>query len=144
MAVTSRAFPLAQQSLANRQIDFDTDVVRVILCTSTYVPADTHRYRSDVTNEVTGTNYAAGGEVLIGKTVTQDARTTRLSCSNISWPNSTITARYAVFFVVQGADLTTPTDDPLLCFWDFGADISSVTGPFNLLINAAGLVTLAA
>lgn len=147
MAVTSRVYGLAQQSLVNKEIDFDTDAVRVMLCTSTYVPnLSTHRYRSDVTAEVVGTGYTAGGQLLTGKSVTFDtaSRTLRLSCNSPSWPDSTITARYAVFFVQSGADLSTPADDPLLCVWDFGQDFSSNLGPFNLNVSASGLVTLVA
>mgnify|MGYP000402675218 CR=1 FL=1 len=43
-------------------IDFDTDTFYGMLVTSTYTPnKDTHTKRSDVTNEVTGTGYTAGG-----------------------------------------------------------------------------------
>lgn len=147
MAVTSKVYGLAQQSLANKEIDFDTDTVMVMLCTSAYVPdQDTHRYRSQVTNEVTGTGYTAGGQACTGKTVSYDAATNtlKLAVANVSWPNSTITARYAVFYVMSGADLSTPADDPLLCYWDFGGDFASSNGAFDLTINAAGLVTLQA
>lgn len=147
MPVTSKVYGLAQQGMLNGEIDFDTAPVYVMLTTATYVPAqDTHRYRGDVSNEVTGAGYTAGGQALTGKTVTYDAATNtlKLDCADVTWANSTITARYAVFYVQVGADLTTPLDDPLLCYWDFGADVSSSAGPFTLTINAAGLVTLQA
>lgn len=43
-------------------IDFDTDTFKVMLVTSAYTEnKDTHTRRSDITNEITGTGYTAGG-----------------------------------------------------------------------------------
>jgi hypothetical protein len=65
MAVTALVYGGFLQSLANKEIDLDTDVLKVMLCTSTYTPnQDTHRYKSSVTNEVTGTGYTATGAAL--------------------------------------------------------------------------------
>jgi hypothetical protein len=147
MPVSSNVYGLAQQSMLNKEVDFDSDTIRVVLLTSGYTPnLDTHRYRSSLTNEVVGTGYSAGGQVISGKTVSYDAsnNTLRLTCNNITWPDSTITARYAVFFVQTGNDLSTPADDPLLVLWDFGENFSSNVGPFNLNVNSLGLITLQA
>ena len=57
-------FNSAKRDLLNGSIDLDTDTIKVMLVTSAYVPnQDTHTERSDVTNEVTGTNQGstAGG-----------------------------------------------------------------------------------
>lgn len=51
--------------MANKEIDLDTDQIKAMLTTSTYTPnRDTHAYKSDVTNEITGTGYSAGGVVV--------------------------------------------------------------------------------
>ena len=55
-----------RQSLAkamNKEIDWDSDSIKLTLHTSTYTPnLDTHAYVSDLTNELgTGGNYTAGG-----------------------------------------------------------------------------------
>lgn len=143
MAVTSKVYGLAQQSLANKEIDFDSDTLKVMLCSAAYQPdQDTHRYRSQVTGEVAGSGYTPGGTVLTGRAVSYDAatNTTRLTCGNVSWLNSSITAHYAVFYIDTG----NPATSPLLCYWDFGGDFVSNNGPFDLTINPAGLVTLQA
>jgi hypothetical protein len=58
----------------NKEIDFDTDTIKVALTTSTYTPNfDTHDYFNDVTNEVVGTGYTAGGATLASKTITTTA-----------------------------------------------------------------------
>lgn len=140
MPVSARAYGQMPQALANREGDFDTDTVKVMLCTSAYVPdVDTHRYRSHITNEVSGTGYTAGGATLTGKVSSYDPATniTKLTAGNVSWPNSTITARYAVFYIDTG----TPATSPLLCYWDFGGDFASNNGAFDLTIHASGLIT---
>ena len=144
MAVTAKVYGLAQQSLANKEIDWDTDTIKVMLCTSTYVPnQDTHRYKSDVTNEVTGTGYTAGGATLASCTATYTAATNvlMLDAADASWASSTITARYAVVY-----DATPATDAtrPLICWVDFGADVSSTAATFTITWDAAGIVTLTA
>lgn len=141
MAVTVAAYGLAQQSLVNGEIDFDTDTIKVALCTSTYTPnQDTHDYFNDVTNEVTGTGYTAGGQTLTGKSVTYTSGTNTLTldCADPSWTSSTITARYAVFYKSTG----TASTSPLICYWNFGADAVSSSATFTLQINASGLLTL--
>lgn len=45
----------------NKEVDWDSDTIKVMLTTSSYTPnQDTHIYKSSVTNEVTGTGYTAG------------------------------------------------------------------------------------
>lgn len=52
-------------ALANKEIDFNSDSIKLALVTSSYVPnRDTHDYFDDITNEVSGTGYAAGGSVV--------------------------------------------------------------------------------
>jgi hypothetical protein len=144
VAVTAKLYGLALKSLANKEIDLDTDALKVMLCTSAYVPdQDTHQYKSSVTNEVTGTGYTAGGAALSGVTVTYNATNNTLTfdASDVSWANSTITARYAVIY-----DSTPATDAtrPLIAYQDFGADVVSTAGAFTITWDAAGIVALTA
>lgn len=141
MAVTVAAYGLAMESLVNGLIDFDTDTIKVALCTSSYTPnQDTHNFFDDITNEVTGTGYTAGGATLASKTVTYTSGTNTLTldCADPSWSSSTITARYAVFYKSTG----TASTSPLICYWNFGADAVSTAATFTLQINASGLLTL--
>lgn len=55
-------------------IDFLSDTIKCSLHTSTYSPnLDTHETFADVTNEVSGTGYTAGGVTLGSKTITYTA-----------------------------------------------------------------------
>jgi hypothetical protein len=142
MAVTAFLYGSFPAKLANKEIDFDTDTVKVSLHTSTYVPAqDTHDYFNDVTNEVVGTGYTAGGATLGTKTVTYTAgtNTQAFDAADTSWATSTITARYAVVYVSTGVSTTSP----LIGYIDFGADVSTTGGTFQITWDAAGIFTIA-
>ena len=142
MAVTAKFYGLAFQSAFNKEIDFDSDTIKVMLCTSTYTPnQDTHRYKSDVTNEVSGTGYTAGGATVTSPTIGYTAATNvlKLSGGNVSWASSTITARYAVVYdSTPGTDATRP----IICYVDFGADVSSSNGTFSITWDSAGIATV--
>lgn len=139
MAVTTYLYGKAVAKAFNKEIDWDSDTIKVALTTSSYAPnQDTHEYFSSVTNEVSGTGYTAGGATLTGKSITYDSGTnkTRLVGATVSWSASTITARYAVIYVdTAGASST----DPLIGYVDFGADQSTSATTFELVWNASGI-----
>jgi hypothetical protein len=124
------------EDLARGAIDLDTDTVWVMLTTSGYSEnKDTHLKRSDVTNEVSGTGYTAGGQS-VTVTVTKDTVNDRLDVSlgSASWASSTITARKAVYYKRRGGAATA---DELVMVNDFGGDVSSTAATFTL--NASTL-----
>lgn len=126
-------------SLANKTVDLDTDVIKLSLHTDSYVPAqDTHQFRSDLTNEVTGTGYTAGGATVTGISVTYDAGTNVLSFdgADVSWPTSTITARWGVLYDSSPASDATR---PLIGYVDFGGNISSTAATFTVVWAATGI-----
>jgi hypothetical protein len=144
MAVTAKMYGQALLKAFNKEIDYDTDTIKVMLCTSAYTPnQDTHVYLSDVTSEVTGTGYTAGGATLASKTITYTGATnvTALDAADVTWASSTITARYAVIY--DDSPATTATK-PLLGYVDFGVDQSSSNGNFTITWDAAGLFTITA
>ncbi|WP_280471022.1 hypothetical protein [Nocardia cyriacigeorgica] len=144
MAVTAKWYGLGLKAAFNKEIDWDSDTIKVMLCTSAYAPnQDTHAYKSDITNEVTGTGYTAGGATLASCTSTYTAgtNTVTLDAADTSWANSTITARYAVVY-----DATPATDAtrPVLGYVDFGQDVSTTAGTFSIVWDAAGILTISA
>ena len=139
MVVSAYWFGKAMLSLANKEVDWLTDEIKVALCTSSYAPAqDTDDYFSDVTNEVTGTGYTAGGAILTGKTITYAAGTNiaKYDADDSTWTTSTITARIAVVYVNTG----NPATSPLLCWQDFGQDYTSSANTFTVTWDAAGIM----
>ena len=117
--------------------DTTADRFKVMLVTSSYTPNfGTHDFKSDVTNEVSGTGYDAGGKSLSSVTLTQSGGTITFDAADLTWASSTITARAAVVYD------DSLTNDPLICYIDFGADTSSSAGDFVLSFNASGIFTL--
>jgi hypothetical protein len=140
MAVTAKVYNLAVTSLANKEVDWGTDVIKVMLTTSSYTPSQTtHQYKSSVTNEVTGTGYTAGGATLTSKTEAFTGQVKAFDAADTSWTTSTITAaRYAVVYAVGGSDATSP----LLCYVDFGENLSSSAATFTITWDAAGIFSV--
>lgn len=127
----------------NKEIDWDTDTIKVMLLTSSYTPnQDTHDYLDDVVaNEVSGTGYTAGGATLANKSATYDSATnvTILDADDTTWSTSTITARYAVIYDASpGSNATRP----LIAYVDFTSDQSSTAGNFTLTWDATGIVRI--
>lgn len=126
----------------NKEIDWDSDTIKVALLTNAYTPnQDTHNYYDDVVaSQVTGTGYTAGGLTLTNKTNTYvpDTNTIILDAENVTWSSSTITARYAVIYSVGGTNATSP----LIGYVDFGSDQSSSNGNFTITWDSTGIVRI--
>lgn len=128
----------------NKEIDFDSDTIKVALLSSSYTPnQDTHDYFDDVSAyEVSGTGYTAGGATLANKSVTYTSGTnvTKFDADDVSWTSSTITARYAVIYDSTG----TAGTSALIGYVDFGSDQSSSSGTFSIVWDSAGIFTTTA
>jgi hypothetical protein len=127
----------------NKEIDWDTDTIKVALLTNSYTPdQDAHNYLDDVVaNEVSGTGYTAGGNTLANKTNSYNSSTNVivLDADDTTWSSSTITARYAVIYDASPA---TNATRPLIGYVDFGSDQSSSNGNFTITWDATGIVRI--
>jgi hypothetical protein len=128
----------------NKEVDFDSDTIKVALLSSSYTPnQDTHDYFDDVSSfEVSGTGYTSGGATLGNKSVSYNSSTnvTKFDGDDVSWTSSTITARYAVIYDATG----TASTSALIGYVDFGSDQSSSSGTFSIVWDAAGIFTTTA
>ena len=124
----------------NKEIDWDTDTIKVALLTNSYTPdQDAHNYLDDVVaNEVSGTGYTAGGLTLSNKSNSYNSGTNVivLDADDVTWSSSTITARYAVVYASTG----TASTSPLIGYVDFGSDQSSTNGNFTITWDSTGIV----
>ncbi len=125
-------FNSALRDEATGAIDYDTDNFKVMLLTAAAEPSkDAWAKRSDVTNEVVGTGYTAGGAAVVVAVGAVDTANDRvdISLGGATWANATITARYAVYYKARGG---ADTADELVAVNDFGADVASTAAAFAL------------
>lgn len=125
-------FNSAVRDEATGAIDYDTDNFKVMLLTAAAAPnKDAWAKRSDVTNEVVGAGYTAGGAAVVVAVGAVDTANDRvdISLGGATWANATITARYAVYYKARGGAATA---DELVAVNDFGADVASTAAAFAL------------
>lgn len=119
------------------------DTIKVALVTATYSPAqDTHDFFDDVTNEVSGTGYSAGGATLGSQTTAYDSTDNEavFDAADTTWTTSSITARGAVIYKSTG----TASTSPLMAYIDFSSDKTSDGGTFQITWAAEGIINITA
>src|SRR5262245_7653101 len=91
---------------------------------------DTHDFFNDLTNEVTGTNWASGGVALTGTELTISGGVLTFDATDVSVATTTIdNARAYVHYTNVGSAGT----DQLLYLINFGGDASTVAGTFSIV-----------
>lgn len=128
-------------SLTKINVASGGDTLKVALVTSSYTPNfDTHDFFNDVTNEITGTGYTAGGATLASQTSTIDATDHEwvFDAADSTWTTSTITARAAIVYKSTGNSATSP----LIAYIDFTTDRVSDGGTFQITWNSEGIVNI--
>jgi len=132
----------ATKDILDGTIDLDTDTIKVSLHASTYTPAATHDFFSDLTNEVTGSNYTAGGATLgstaITTVTTNDAMFDAADATWSAHATGFSTARYAVIYKSTG----TASTAPLVGYIDFTTDQDNVNNDLTIKWNASGILQL--
>ena len=82
-------------------------------------------------NEVTGTNYTAGGNTLTRVNPSSSGTTAFTDFADTTWSSSTITARGAMIYN------DTASGNPAVVILDFGSDKTSTNGDFTVVFPAA-------
>lgn len=136
--MASANFTNLPRALAKADIDFDTASFKVLLVSSLPSEAnlDAWANRSDVTLEITGTGYTAGG---IAQAFTLDAVDTTNNRQSVTWTNitngwtsSTFSAVGCIIYKNSGSAAT----DTLLHLVDFGGTVSCTAGNFSITYSA--------
>ena len=133
MAITQAMCTSFKVALLNGEMDFSGDTSQTfkiaLFTSSATLSAATTAYST--TNEVTGTNYVAGGNTLtIAANPTSSGTTAFLDFADTTWSDATITARGALIYKVGGSN-------PAVAVLDFGGDKTSTTGDFTVQFPAA-------
>lgn len=132
MAATFKWYGNGLLKAVTGSIDFDTDTFKVMLTTSAYTPdQDTHDFRNDVTNEITGTGYTAGGATLAGVSAAYDSGSNqvRIAWTDPTWSTASFTARTAVIYKSRGG---ASSADELVAYAVNDADVTSTAATFTL------------
>lgn len=118
-------------------LNYDSELSKVAMYTNTLTPnfdADPSSYSA--TNEVSGTGYTAGGNLLTSTTLALASGILTFDAADSSWAASTISnARGAIGY----ADYLSPKANEWAL--NFGADYSTVAGTFTIQYNALGIWT---
>lgn len=130
------------------------DTFKIALYTSSAtIDANTTAYST--TNEVTGTNYTAGGNSLtnLGVVTSNNTASTGTGFTDFSdttWTNATITARGALIYnntPSANSNANTTLTNAAVCALDFGSDKTSTAGDFTIIFpaatNAAAIIRIA-
>lgn len=142
MAVTAFWYGLTLRdqygTTAANRVDYATDTIKIALTTSAYAQdQDAHDFFNDVTNEITGTGYTAGGTTLAGKAVTYDTGTNevRIDANDAAWTTATFTANKAVHY----KDTGTASTSHLISYVLFGGDQTVNSANFTIQWDTTGI-----
>ena len=96
-------------------------------------------WTSNVTAEITGTGYSAGGVAVSSPTFaaggSNNSVATFTSSTNPQWTGASFTANQAILYQSSASTYQ------LGAFWDFGGSVTATAATFTLSINANGLLT---
>jgi len=119
--------------------DFDAssgDTFKIALYTSSAtLNAATTAYAT--TNEVSGTNYTAGGGALTSVDPTSSGTTALLDFVDETWSSATITARGALIYNTTPNTTSISLTNPAVVVLDFGGDKTSTAGDFTVVFPTA-------
>lgn len=132
MAISTAFCTSFKQGLMQGLHDFDNPgghTFKIALYTSSAtLGASTTAYSA--TNEITGTNYTAGGNTLTAVTPTTSGTTAFTDFADTTWSASTITANGALIYNSNSSNASTVV-------LAFGSDKSSSNGDFTIVFPLA-------
>jgi hypothetical protein len=117
----------------------EAETHKILMVEDAHTPDfNAHNFRDDITNEVAGTGYTAGGQAFTGTEWTISGGVLTYDFTDPAWTTSTIpNAMAAVGYFNVGSAAT----DQLLFLLDFITAASSSGGTFTININASGAIT---
>ena len=132
MAISTAMCTSFKSGLMSALHDFDNpggNTFKIALYTSSAtLGASTTAYTS--TNEVTGTNYTAGGQALTSVSPTTSGTTAYVDFADITWSSSSITANGALIYNANATNASVIT-------LAFGSDKTSSNGDFTIVFPVA-------
>lgn len=113
-------------------IDLDTDTIKVMIVTSSYTYSAAHDFIDDANaNQVSGTNYSAGGTAISGVTLALDGTTAEWIHNDITWTQHASgfsNGRTFIWYKDTGSAATSP----LIMYMTEASDFGNVAGDLTL------------
>lgn len=134
MAITNAMCTSFKAEILGGTHDLDTDVIKIALYTSAAsLDATTTAYSA--TNEVAnGNGYTTGGATLGSPAISNASTSGICDFADPVWAAATITARGALIY-------NSSKSNKAIAVLDFGADKTSTSGDFTVVMPAAGATT---
>lgn len=121
-----------RQNNGTAVVDFDTDTIKVMIVTSAYTYNAAHDFVDDVSaNQVSGSNYTAGGTQVAGVTFALDGDNTEFIHNDITWAQHASGFSNGRVFIWY-KDTGNPATSPLIMRMTEGSDFGNVSGDLVL------------
>lgn len=118
-------------------LDLDLETHKGALVSNSLTPNFTTDTAFAGTNEVTGTNWPAGGIALTGTTFLASSGTAVFDATDVSVASTTITAARAYQLYADAL-----AGNNLILLIDFTADYSTVNGTFAITFSGSGIAVI--
>ena len=141
-----RMYGAALEAVVRGALDIDSGSYRMVLLTSAYTPDQAaHAAWSSLSaaEVANGNGYATHGQAT-ALTVSRSGLEVTVDCSEETWTNATITAKYAVIVHDADSNGALASSDVPLCYVDLdtgGGSISSTNAPFTIDTGEAIVLT---
>jgi hypothetical protein len=136
--VRVQPYPSGMQAILDGDIDWVADDIKVMLCTRAYLRDGRHHYRSDISHEVDGPGYQAGGIEMSGRTRHIDRVELALHASDALWDSVTIHPHRAIVY----KDTGDPETSQLICCVSFDLPRPVVCGTLRFRWPPEGVVRI--
>lgn len=130
-------------SLANKEVDLDTDVIKCALFTSTLtIDQAANQYFAlapYTANQVAAANgYATGGATVSSPTFSTAGLVFTFDGGDVAWTvtGAGFTYRYAILYD------DTAANKPLIAYQDFETNVTAVAGTHTIAWNASGIAAV--
>ena len=130
-----------KRRILKAEIDLETETLKLALVGASYIPdIDGHEFYADISNEISGGGYSAGGRTLDNAVVGQDNDNDQavFDADDLTWPIASFTVHGAVLYQDTGSAATSP----LIAYFDFDQDYSPAGEDFTVQWNPGGVLTL--
>ena len=126
-----------------RRVDWAGDTIKVAFTAAGHTPdQDAHDFRADLTNEVTGVLFPAGGVPVTGRSVAYDAATNELRLIHADIVVGPLATALGLRNAHLYKDTGNAATDPLIGYLVFDGDQTVSNGTFTVDVDSTGTLKI--